>query len=644
MDKRIIEVLEKFAAFVGFDPDRTSFKMSFKSRLDDYTMHNRMKRIVKLQNYDATGSVQLMYAHYMCKEFLKEQKISLYDYITNKEELAEFDAIWAVFQQPFVQDVQTSFMNNLNEIAKKLVMGKVLGEFQPLEEDRVLDIISNTLSDIEKLQVDAYSIGPKTSNLSISSTILMFPTLKDALQTMTMAPNGIYVAYIGNNGDMAGWFAFFIKDGDNLVSYNERYDFSYPRQQDHMRNGRSVANSKADGIFPYDYIFEYGKHDYRGYATDVQLMEDKLAFFNLGYEVYLPMLVSMLLLKGHYLNNDLTDNQVYSMPLMLAYEKETPNTALITIDPNHALAKVYDALPLRKFELAKVKSGEYASEFANNKRHYKANMRSENINQNFVDIYANDITEEELNQLASNPLALIESCDITGSKERVELFAYWSQRDGLANYISAKMHQDFQQTGGLNGLKEWFSQFLNNHKDEVIKKVLMFDRTQTYIKRSSHGYSKNESCRDNPSIVAVTKTDYNFSEYGAFNVEAPKTRWDKRVCPITGTPLTIMFSCELNSFTAFQTLFGTLLNEDEAPHILKTWEQYKTFHGNNILDMIDPVDMVVHPVNKSQHDSRSPFKFTLAFSKQGYAQYCKEHDIPVDKFWIKAKSDKDSEE
>ena len=419
MDKRIIEVLEEFATFVNFDPEQTSFNLSFSNSLSSYDLHKKMKLIVELQNYDSTGSIQLMYAQHMCELFFKEQKLTMMDYVTKKDDLVEFDRIWSLFHQPFITEIKEEFLKNINSLAYQLMKGNVIGEFENLSVDDVLNVMSNALGDIKKLKKDSYSVGVnKSDQLPIHTSIILFPTLKVALQQLTFASNGIYVAYIGDS-TLAGWFAIFIKDGDNLCSFNERYDFKYPNQLNNMRNGRSVSNSKAGGIFPYSYIFEYGAHDYKGYATEVNIKDDMLSFFNIGFNVYLPMLITMILIKGYYLNTDMEKHMVYSLPLMLDFEKQTSENQLIKIDNNHALARVYTDNSIRTFELELVKQGHYASEFDDRKKHYNAKMFTSGVNKKYVVHYCKNLSTQELVDFTNTPIQLLDEGDFVGDRDRV---------------------------------------------------------------------------------------------------------------------------------------------------------------------------------------------------------------------------------
>ena len=133
------------------------------------------------------------------------------------------------------------------------------------------------------------------------------------------------------------------------------------------------------------------------------------------------------------------------------------------------------------------------------------------------------------------------------------------------------------------------------------------------------------------SLLQTQRLNYN--SRSAINIKqgsAPK-------CPITGKVPNVLFRCEVNSIDAIKQLFGDNYDDNSTPAILKTWDQFiNEYEGNSILDMIDPVDLLKHPINTAnRYSSYSPFIFSIAFSKSGYIQYCKDQNITLNRFWQK---------
>lgn len=632
MRAEVFEVLEKWAEYIGYDPNAREFKGTSW----DYNVQKQMSNLLSLSEYDNTGSVQLVYASYMMNDVLNHKKLSYMDVITKPEEIAKLHAIWDVFQNPVVQETKRSFTSSVDKLVKTVMAGKVIGEYEPIEDEALSVLLSGLVEDLKKLRAEAYSKGDKSENLPLHPYIVVFPDLQSALKQLSSASNGVYLCYFDKGSGLLGWFGFFIKDGDNLVSYNERYDVAYPKQEGNMRNGRSISNSKADGIFPYDYIFSYSNVDYKGYAQTYSLDESKLALSNLSYAAYLPVILSMMLIRGHYYNNGEHLKLVYSMPLMLEYVKEQQGTAIVPINTALALSKVYKDTPMPLFDVAKSKQGEYAESMDRKGRQYNAYMTSNNINQDLVEVYATDFDENSLanSEAGANALSLIESADIVGTLERVEVFSYWQQRVALARHIEAKMAAEYAALGGKSGVLAWFDEAVKANLDALTVKVLCFDPKQSYIHKTNWGYSKREANINNMSVRRNHYPNMAYMGNHAINVVTPTRRREDAVCPITGTANTLVYTCELNSIGAFKALFGDLYDKIGIPSLLETWDEYREFSGNCILDMIDPVDMIRHPFKRD----KLIFRFDIAFSKKGCLKFAKDHGIELDKFWLSEKT------
>ena len=66
INMEFINILNKWAAFSNYDPNQTKFNIS------TYWIAQGNKTIGKLQKYDVTGALSILYVKELCKRVLKE--------------------------------------------------------------------------------------------------------------------------------------------------------------------------------------------------------------------------------------------------------------------------------------------------------------------------------------------------------------------------------------------------------------------------------------------------------------------------------------------------------------------------------------------------------------------------------------------
>lgn len=172
------------------------------------------------------------------------------------------------------------------------------------------------MEELPKCNEDLFLRGGEIKPITNFSThIHVFERLSECLLALEQAADGLYVCYIENyRGSLDGNFGFFIKSNGNILSINERINESFPGEHKGRRNG-SWLDSKKASLFPYSFIVSATdpkeetpdgdvkvKTDYKGYAYNLFIDEDRLAFLNLQPEAYMPLIVAMLMLNSRYAN------------------------------------------------------------------------------------------------------------------------------------------------------------------------------------------------------------------------------------------------------------------------------------------------------------------------------------------------------
>lgn len=235
---------------------------------------------------------------------------------------------------------------------------------------------------------------------NFSTHIHVFNWLADCLLALEQAEDGMYLCFI-RNSDAApdpadnvpgegqqisvshkpgleatadGYFGFYIKSNGSLLSINERVNESFPGEHKGRRNAR-YSDAKKYNLFPYNFIFSFRDHDYKGIARTHVIDDDKLAFLKLEPQAYMPLVVAMVMLNHRYAGCSVADMSVKYVDSLLAVNVDTltPGKQELMIPATSAIAAVNRGFHLDMTSEG-VAEGAYAHELTHNEdtkgRHY----------------------------------------------------------------------------------------------------------------------------------------------------------------------------------------------------------------------------------------------------------------------------------
>lgn len=642
------EILNKWADYTKYDENQTSFNLLSM----DYTLHQKNKNIQKLLNrYDHTGRLSLLYAKYIMEASMKVSKITVHDAVCNPDCIQETITMWNLFQKPEVIETESQYAKTLRSFSQRIAGHVLLGD---MDDSALLHEFIDALDDvIEQLDGCKVDIFKKSGNNigkieNFSTSIMVYETLAECLLNLDAASDGVYLCYIRHQNTAEGYFGFFIVSSGNILCISDRCDEAYMGQHQNSRNGR-WAESKRDKIFPYDYIFSFSQHDYKGYASVYEIDEEKLRFFNLTPKVYMPILVAMLLIGQEYSGSlpDLPETYVNSLfysNILPVIESGTLHLPVPVDEKNELIA--FNSSYRPEFTKEDIVSGKPSDRFNyNGSNNRKVSGYFGKAGDIFVELYGEGFNAYSSDSAVETGLQwnyiLPEHSgnsnngyipEFVGSRDRMDMEVYRQARKKLAEYISDRMYEEYTDYGGGEAIFAWYRRTLENRKSQLIQ--LCIDK---YIERSGEIVHKSDSlyrhCGTHDDVLDCHILISDGCSRADFTLNQEINQWRDQYFSITGEgKCTLWFSFYPDDWKSIARILG-----EDIPKIVKGWWNNRFCHGfgenshyngNSLLDATDAVCDIVTPFNQHNRDERyrnpwTDFSFRIGFSKREFNKLVK---------------------
>ena len=630
-------ILDKYAKYIDYDKDRTSFNLS------TYEFHKSGEIISQLlTGYDPTGALSVLYAKDTFLYVMKDATVSVLKLCEDKDALKETFEIYQMFHSPDIANIEKSVMGTINSIYTKITRNHHIGtsDFVPTD---ALKYIPFAIEDLRKLNIDVFKKGDTPGLVTnISTKINVFETMSECLLSIERSADGLYLCFINAGGTADCYFAFMYKSNRTIFSINDRVDEMFIGQHAHGRNARWTED-KADGIFPYDYIFEYAKHDYKGYATEYTINEDKLEFYNLEEKVYVPIIVAMLLIINKY-NGYMPEKPVHYISSLTAGTKELIESTEIMNINGSEIALANQSINL-SYDMTAILNGSYAEEFKKPEGYQWDGERQhadfKNFNQKLVDKYASDFVPNVADIFNGNVLSLTDKdknreyeAEFIGTEQKLRLQLHYQIRKQLADHIKEKMMAEYKEFGGSKGVREWFMNSMKERKEFLIE---FAKRAEAGVKEgSSTVYMDNvkveiiKDHKDIPHPYCHVNTAKKYIYRGSgHNYDA----WDDNgyyycVDETTEKPLTCAFLFHPMNESGVAFLTGIEVNN--LPTFLhglaNGFGRNDRYNGNCLLDIVDFVSEIESPLDGRSIDSDScRLSCALCFAKSNWNKIRKDN-------------------
>lgn len=611
------DLIQKMSTFLEEEPNG---KFSVGGWHKSFRSFELEKMAEFYNNFDYTGEFTLLYLARFCKVLIENTSCPVMEGLLNSPQLEKYRQCLGWITSKEVIECQRALVEKMAATVSALSGGKLIGGMESLGKD-IDDAVDAVFETFPKLHFEIYrNSGAPIGNLATTSlSVQACGSLAECLLRLEKSPDGIYVCYISNPGTLDGWFGFFVHSNGNLFSYHERIDEAYIGQHGNMRNGR-YAEDKAYDLFPYELCETSKETDYKGYAKEIRIGERLKMIGEKGenFGILIRMLLSMAVIAQKHSGKTIDGEPVIVNSLLpnnlalIAESKELPKTTAVVEWKSSPIVEYTAKSAIPPFDVAKVLSGEYNKEFDEESGCFFKGRR-----QDIIDAYGEGFSINDEKILASNSsLRLIGDGSVEqefiSTRDRLRAQAYYEVREQLSDYISKKMEDDYQTFGGAEGLGKWYRERLEGNRDKILRYCLEAYKAAT-TDEDGHTYGKiylnsnkdrpgmDDRFRDYNAIQVSVSDRTNMGFWGYFMLAQKKG--NNRTCWINGSKASYYFRFDFSTYRQVQDFLGCSL-----PKFCVGWARDHMPSGNSILNMVDPIDQMVHPMM----DRKSPFRFDFA--------------------------------
>lgn len=639
MDKKRIDgdfILDVLNCWTEFTKPENEDETVINLNSWDYTFRRYNEKISKLaETYNVPSEITIVYLKNLFGWYLEKASITLADLFNNNIDLSCIKKLFELFGSERVSEFENLFYDTLNYISAKMIKNNLIGkiDFSKIVENS-LDIIFDELM---KCRVDIYQRGGVVQKIgAVSQDIYVFNTLVECLSVLQNQQDAIYICYISNHNTSDGYFGFFIKNNGNVFSVNERVPEAFIGQHQNGRNHRFVEQ-KPDGVFPYE-LFDCSNYDYKGYAKTYTLKnkeDKKVSLADLNQNSYITLLMVILMMKFRFEDKTLDGDIVYSNFCLsnnvLSLQGSGKNE-LMLVSNNQLVKSGENKLNnlISKLTTENILSGELNETFSHKAhpelRHHEYGCFGNSM---FVDMYSDGfvfnpgrVLIDDSIKLLSNEKAVI-NAEFVGNEKEMFLQVYQDARWQLANHIQAEMDKEYELfKKEFGSVSKWWGSRINANLERVRDFVI-----QSYVDAKNENAFVWDGWRRSSSKISVhyDEDSYNYKNTLDF---------------YNGKPCTCMIKISITDWEDIEEILG-----EKVPKIIKGYTERREYHGNSLLDVVDPILELQTPFEMrgsfSYNADRYEFPIRMYFSRSGLRKYIKDKRI-VPRLTKDEKIDKDT--
>ena len=542
---------------------------------------------------------------------------------------------------------EKAFVDGLNLLYQQVTKDKLIG-FSEEDTQSLLPYLDSVLGQMGKLNIDLFAGDGTIGSISyIDSSLHVFETMAECLLTLEKANDGLYFVFIRAMNSADCYFSFIIKDADNILSINDRIDESFIGQHKISRNGR-WTEGKADKIFPYDHIFEYGDYDYKGYSTSYKLKED-VTLYDMGIEAFMPVIVAMVLTIGRYQNKKVDKEICYVDSFLPFHTEEITKNALMNIDGS-SLCLAHQKVNTQ-FNTNSIINGTYTGEFVwKQGRNYKETGAFSNGAQEMIDLWGKDFIPDYTKIFPDSNIKCLAdknngketyTPEYIGSEKRMRKQIYKELRYQLASYMQNNIYREWASTGKTEAVKAWYYEALRRNKENICR---IFIDLEEKIKSGEEKPTSIGWRKTNEYTIYIINDTYpssihcQLTQDQLVNVEPKGYHDDYWTCMETGNKCNLWFVVRPANHIQLEEFCGC-----EVPKLVKGWKEDRTAYGNPLLDATDATTNVrtpfeieyrepIFPKDTDKEDEEMKkwkgaafnFRFAFGFSKRGWSRIKKQ--------------------
>jgi len=662
-----LELIEKFARYVDFDPDREnySFSIEFGSGViaynRTYEMDKAIKRVPAINRCDPTGRLAVIYLKRQFEKDLQHQKVTLFDVIEDPGRFSADGSMWQLFNSPEVATIETELADLMSRINEEVAGRKLLGDSGNLT-NLVADSTERVVSGLSECKRHIWLTDGRAIEkpAALPRVVMVFGSMAEALAVVSGSPDGLYLSFVRQENAVDGFFSMFVKSGNTIVSCDDFLCERYPGQHGKMRNNRYLEG-KSFSFFPYEQVVEFRGMDYKGYVTGASVSEEAFPLSRLSEEDCAALVLAM----SCYINE--VDGMVADEEARLYVTSLSPRAALLdgpakdlVLSQNHALVLANDTDGFTNLAEEQVISGVDSS----GRDSPVVRRRTFFDDSTEVDLMAKALADVDLTgfKLERDGLIVPDGQEFIGTAATMRSVALRNAREQLADEFMRSLQAEFDAWGGMEHLASWYEGVLNENRDKIADACARkFQRRKKYFKEHPDEERKAEPAgfyfdgnlsvinlkgdpEEHPSLMfscpdgeapyrhAYQRTLDRLITLNAAN-PGKRARHGKRTPPHlvnqAGERCTVAYIFSPRTFDDVEALIGAC----DVPLIVRLWHSRRYtygemfgYAGNSILDLTDPVVELRNPLagytfdgcdsqQKCEANAYS-FRFQIGFTKR----------------------------
>ena len=642
------EKLDLWVKITGVNPNehKTSYTIKLDGKLSDYDIEKMNNKILEALSYDETGLFAESYLKVFFTQYLKNKDLSLYELITNNN------------MSDYIRDIKTLYKALIEDDAETVAMeeAKKIMDFYNLSMSEL------NLSDIAELRTSAnncingtlktiqLSRGNTGDEFKASKNIVMY---KDINALITCAAkgsiNGVSLAYIRNDKQITdSYFAFVIKNGDNLWLLTDMPEYSHPLQNKMSRcPGRNMSRRIESNLFPYESVanidtsdlWNKGRYGASEKSTELStsIHDDDLYTIIGTLDTLLQDEAFWTVMMFSLIKDKFYTNKVPELPI--SYAGYMVNSPLL--DKSETSLIVRNALPticIDEINISDTKGLKYQTEYYkfDDENNYIMLRYKDKVDTNFLNI----INETDKYATIEEKYAIKDvwgekvGCEyaaldlsIPRTEEKLHYDQKWIARYNYAKEINKLLQEDCQNN--LNAINNTINGYISKRLEELIIMHLQGKLIGHRIISNPNGFGM--IYEDEPSNLGKMYDLHKFYNDRSLNARYTYgydryTNYNDIKCAFTGKSASIIFHIEPQNANDLALICGIPVND--LPELIRNYEKKDKYYGNNILDNIDPMLWgIKDPFNKIDFD------INICISKTMYKTLCNKAGVAYDKFW-----------
>lgn len=583
----IRELIDKWLEITNYKKDQKSFKVNFSHSYDlsEYEIHKRNELILKvMEEYGSEELVACLFKS-LVEQYVKETTVTVYDVLEN-----DFSIFFKFYNDYKAFNIDSKIQNVIN-ILDQFYKNKNLIGSTGVED--VVTAVVGVLENIKDLNfVPLHTSGLPITNLNLSynNEIKVYKSLLECSIEATNFPDGIYIAYITNDGEYSsdGFFTYILKSNGNLISINDQLKEEYIGQHTSLRTrNANYINDKSWNIFPYS-LFETSGSDSKGNKTEFSLKEEKPTIENLPLDDSLRIYICMLLITYKYKNQTIAKDLINYSTAIVNPDNLIESKALVVSNTGLALKQNYEQILNMKVDRTELVNSFEA----------KKNWCSENTSRVLFETWFDEsmIDEETL-----GCTALINPGEFIGTEKELKEQLLFKSKLKVVEKIQNKMINYLQAHDYGTGDIYTFRKTLLSKKESVMNNIFkaiinkQFGQLGFNVRFDAPYYDEFWTKRD------ISITSFNF----AINEE--DLRIDNGLKDDCGT-VNVVIHINCNNYKDLMELTGLTINN--LPKTAIGWSRDRNDGGvNTLLDLYDPYQTIQNAYQYSKYaaDEEDPF-------------------------------------